>query len=257
MPNDRNAITNRIIHLNSNIMSKSDYVPRTHSGFNSWQQTIAQFVATNAAAWGVSATLAAELATRTAAFALLYAAIGNHNTRTLQQVSAFNEYRIGYTTFLRQLVQGQLVNNPVIPYDEKIAMGLHPRSGARPERPTIVTHPVLSYTGFSGGLVQFECTNSSDGRAARPVNSDGVELYITVESSKPAGSQPLPLEAQPEPTPAVVVQQRTVQSSKTRFNYQFGLEERGMRFSVYGRWYNNNDRKKDGPVGPVMQGYIS
>lgn len=234
-------------------MAKQDYVPRTHAGFRSWQQTIDQDVTVNATAWGVPAALVTDLNTNATTFEGLYTKIDNKATRTQEQVTAFNQFRVTYTAFLRQLVQGYLVNNPVIAYSEKIAMGLNPRTGARTERPTITSYPIVSFKNMEGGFMRFDCANSDDGRSARPENADGVELYLQLntETPEPTADEDGVLVAE-----AVTTETRIVQSSKTRFTYQFGLEERGNQFTVYGRWYNNSDRSKDGPFGATVTGYI-
>ena len=235
-------------------MAKQDYVPRTHAGFKSWQETINADVTTNATAWAVPATLVAELNTKSAEFESLYSEIDNKNTRTLQQVAAFNQNRIAYTYFLRQLVQGYLVNNPSILYSEKIAMGLNPRTGSRTERPTITSYPIVSFKNIEGGFMQFDSKNSEDGRSARPANADGVELHLQLKTEKPlqVADEDGVLVAN-----AATTDTRIIQSSKTRFIYQFGPAERGNQFTVYGRWYNNSDRSKDGPFGATVTGFIS
>lgn len=234
-------------------MGQTDYVPRTHAGFRTWQETINTNVTDNATNWGVPAALVTDLNAKSVEFELLYTKIDNTNTRTLQQVSAFNQNRIAFTSFLRQLVQGYLVNNPVIPYDQKIAMGLNPRTGARTKRPTITAYPIISFSNIEGGFMRFDCRNSEDGRSARPANADGVELQIAIVTPVTDAVG----EESEAATKAVTTETRIVQSSKTRFTYQFGPAERGKSFTVYGRWYNNSDRSKDGPIGATVTGFIS
>lgn len=238
-------------------MAKKDYVPRTHKGFNSWQKTIADHVIANAAAWGIPNALVTELTTWKDDFRPLYEAIDNRNTSTFQQIAAFNAYRIEYTTFLRKLVQSSLVNSIVVPYDMKIAMGLNPRKGGRPERPSIASRPMLGYKSLGGAKIYFECSDSEDGRKARPENSDGVEFYITVGTSKPVPTPVEPQQGAEAPVAEVKGTEFVVQSSKARFSYQFKLEDRGKEFSACARWYNNNDRAKDGTIGPTLIGFIS
>ncbi len=235
-------------------MAAQDYVPRTHAGFNTWQNTINTTVTANATAWGIPAPLVTQLGNDSVTFANFYKDITNRNTRTLEQVSAFNQNRISYTTFLRQLVQGYLVNNPAIAYSEKIAMGLNPRSGSRTERPDITAKPLISFKNMDGGFVRFDIKNSEDGRSARPENADGVELHIQITTDAASGTAD---SGEVEVAEAVTVETRIVQSSRSRFTYQFGPSERGKQVSVYGRWYNNSDRKKDGPFGATVTGFIS
>lgn len=233
-------------------MARPDYVPRSHASLDSWQRQINTTVTTNAAAWAIPPSLVTELNDRSATFANLYKPVENRETRTQKQVAAFNQFRISYTVFLRQLVQAYLVNSPVVPYDEKIAMGLNPRTGSRGTRPTIKAVPVIELNNGKGGLMYFDCMNSEDGRSARPNNADGVELYIQMEGLKVADSVII----EEEPALKQLANTFTIQSSKSRFTHAFGLENRGKQFTVYGRYYNNSDRSKDGPYGSMVTGYI-
>jgi hypothetical protein len=237
---------------NTTIMARPDYVPRKHADLDSWQRNLNTMVSTNATAWAIPATLVTELNDRSSTFGALYKPVENRETRTPQQVAAFNQFRISYTAFLRQLVQGYLVNNPVIPYDEKIAMGLNPRTGSRSSRPSIKATPVIELTNGTGGVVYFDCRNSEDGRSARPDNADGVELHIEIEGMKVADS----LIDVEEPTMAQLDNKLTLRSSKSRFKHAFGLENRGKQFTVYGKYYNNSDSTKNGEVGSMVTGYI-
>lgn len=229
-------------------MARPDYVPRTHEGLDSWQRTINDSVTLNAASWGIDPAKVAELNNKSTQFNGYYAKIENRNTRTLQQVAAFNQYRIEYTTFLRQLVQGSLVNNDLISYAEKIGMGLNPRTGARPERPKITSTPVIEIAGMGGGKMEFICIDSADGRTKRPSNADGVELLIEVTMSKVTNKD----------TGEVVTVKDTVtfRSSKTRVSHQFTEAQRGKSFSVKGLWYNNTDPAKNGNYGNVVSSFV-
>lgn len=102
--------------------------------------------------------------------------------------------------------------------------------------------------------MRFDCSNSEDGRSARPANADGVELHIQLASVVHTQTTD---DDGVLATNAIATETRIVQNSKTRFTYQFGTNERGQKFTVYGRFYNNSDRSNDGPFGAMVTGYIS
>jgi hypothetical protein len=236
-------------------MARPDYVPRTHSGFNTWQRTISEFVTANAAAWNIDAATVTLLTNKSTAFGTLYQSIVNRQTRTLQQVADFNQNRIEFTTFLRQLVQGSLVNNALISYADKIAMGLNPRTGSRSERPIINSMPIISVRAIGGGVMEFTCADSTDGRSARPDIADGVllQMNINMGAAKPPPNQGL--EPQP-PIPVDVTELVAISSSRTRVRHAFTEAQRGKTFTIAGRWYNNTDRSKDGPIGSTVSGFV-
>jgi hypothetical protein len=238
-------------------MKKKDYVPRTHSKFKSWKQTIREFVVANAAAWGIATSVVDELEARCDAFDVLYDIIDNPATRTLEQVTEFNVVRIALTAFLRQLVQSSLVNSNLVSYSQKIAMGLNPRTGVRSERPAITTTPVIQLRTIAGALMEFSCEDSDTGRKARPEESDGVELIVSVKMGTSAEKPPLGPDPGPVLPPVEIIETIRLTNSKCRFNYEFSEAMRGKTFSVRGRWFNNSDHKKDGTLGNAVVGIVS
>lgn len=230
-------------------MSK-DYVPRSRSALYVWQENIDVMVTANAVAWNVPATVVTELNTKASEFQVLSNAVKKKETRTPQQVAAYYHYRDSYVKFLRQLVQGYLVNNPDVPYDDKIAMGLNVRSGSRSARPAITTTPIVAFKSLAGGFMRFDCENAADGRSAIPNNADGVELHINVEVETEQANE------DGEVVTVTETKALLLQSSKARYTYEFGLDLRGSKFTVSARYYNNSDRAKDGPFGSTVVGFI-
>jgi hypothetical protein len=110
---------------------------------------------------------------------------------------------------------------------------------------------VIEITSMGGGLMEFICTDSADGRAKRPVNSDGVKLLITIAMGKPTSTVP------GEPAPVEVVQELTLTNSKARFRHAFSADQRGKQVTVKGLWYNNTDSAKNGVYGNSVSSYIS
>jgi hypothetical protein len=229
-------------------MASKDYVPRTQSGFKNWQQTVLQFVTTNAAVWAIDAATVQGLTDRNTAFNSLYDMVSNRKTCTLQQVAAYNEMRKDYISFLRQLVQGSLVNNPLVAYDDKVAMGLNIRPDYKPERPAITSFVDISINAVGGGTMEFVCKDSTDGRSKRPANADGLLLEITVVMGQNTDTD----------TGEVtdITEQFTIPSSRTRVRHTFTAAQRGKPFSVVGKWYNNTDHSKDGNWGNSVSGFV-
>ncbi len=214
-------------------MANKDYVPGDNSTFNNWQQVITDKVTQNGMQWGVPTGMMTELQTRNMAFAPLYTAISNSQTRNKQQITAYNTAKKPYVTFLRTLVQGYLVNNPVVPSDEKTAMSLNLRSG-RTARPKITVTPVLSLQPLGGGMVRFTARVPGDsGRASMQRDSDGLELEVEFQLpySGP-GENPNPIE------------RYTV--IRTRANFVEETKKVGYTMRVRARYINTNSPEKSG-----------
>ncbi len=235
-------------------MKRPDYVPKSHDGLKTWQNTINTMVSDNANNWGIDAAVVARLNADSATFALLFQKIDNRNVRTLQQVAEFNQFRVAYVAFLRQLVQGYLINNPLVSYSEKIAMNLNPRTGGYTRRTKIGPTPNILIHSRGNGMMEFVCTDSTANRAALPDNADGVELHISVNMGPQAGTA---TGTDAEPAKVEVVQHFTVSSSRSRVSHQFTDAQRGKTFTVRGRYYNNTNRANDSSMGSSSSDIVS
>lgn len=221
-----------------------DYIPGGNTAFFEWQEFLTGKVNVNGAAWGIPATVVSELDGRSTAYGLLYQSISNKQVRTPQQVEAHRVGRREFTTFLRQLVQGSLVNNALIPFDEKRAMGLNPRGG-RGSRPQIEDIPVLTLSAMGGGRVRFEVRMpNTTGRARMHPASNGAELrvYFTKAGGLPPRTSE-PGEPLPQPTESHEV--HTV--LRTRAVFTEDTDMQGHTLHMQARYVNTSAPSKSGP----------
>lgn len=231
---------------------KTDYIPGRNSDFHGFQQFLTDQVTLNLATWGIPADVGAELTSQNTAYNALYAAIFNKEVRTPQQVEAHRQGRRTYTAFLRQLVQGYLVNNPVISFDEKRAMGLNPRDG-RNSRPQITVMPVPTLRALGGGMVRFEFRVPGDSnRASIHPASNGVEVKVYFSG----GGRPMP------PMPPMPDQGDTVNPPdnqgrqdahevhtvlRTRAIFVEEVGNQGRTMHLQARYVNTSHPQKSGP----------
>jgi hypothetical protein len=250
-------------------MSK-DYIPRNNSKFMSFQDYLNAQVTINAAAWNVPAAEATALSTWSAGFEPLFFTITNKTTRSRGQVIAFDNYRKDYVAFLRPFCQGYLVNNPLIPMSDRVAMGFSPRGlNPRTERAKITTAPVTGLKALGGGLVRFSFkVEASNKRSARQADSNGVEVYYKL-LSQPQKVEPIvvledSLEAAADngvntgadaglPTDGY----KNMFSTRARFVHQFSIGDIGKTLHVYARWVNTSDATKSGQVSMVSITVVS
>lgn len=222
----------------------NDYIPGGNGSFHEWQQFLTEKVTANGAAWNILATVTNDLVTQNAVYNTLYANIKIKQVRTTQQVDAHKVGRRSYTTFLRQLVQGYLVNNPLIPFDEKRAMGLNPRDG-RGKREKIVEIPVLSLVTIGGAFMRFEVRMpGTSGRARMHPEANGVELRVYF--TKGGSSAPRPSEEGQQV--ALPMEAREVHTVlRTRAVFIEDTKMQGYTMHVQARYVNTSDPDKSGP----------
>jgi hypothetical protein len=233
-----------------------DYIPTTLSSYNDWQASLVETVTTNEVPWGLDAGQLATLQTNSATYKPLYAAIKHTETRTPQQVYAHDTYKKTYTKFLRGYVQGQLVNNILIPADNLVAMGLNPHLYIRAARPTITSYPAIALSTQGGGKIRFRCTVPDSDSKGRHSDSNGIELFYVTESASKTVNP-----VDPTPSEKVAEQEQeflaSIFSPRANFVHGFGLSQVGKVLRVYGRWVNLSDASKNGPFSGIGSIVIS
>lgn len=244
-----------------NIMSSSkDYIPGNASQFNTFQANLSTQVSANAPAWNIPAIIATDLSTRSVAFGLVYAPIVNEETRTRQQMLAYNAFRKSYDAFLRSFCQSFLTNNVVIPIDQRKALGLNPRGLNPPSKRTkITTSPIVKLVPMGGGEVKFMFkVEASNKRTGRHPESNGVNVYyrfLPINAAVPAPPVPVPPPANQPQDGAPDTDAKTSDelngiptdgfehyfSTKANFTKQLGLSNIGKVLHVYAQWVNTTD----------------
>lgn len=234
-----------------------DYIPSKLKAYYDWQENLVDTVTSNATTWGIDTTVLNELQANAATYKPLYMAIKNKPTRTAQQVSAHDVYKKTYTKYLRTFVQAELVNNPLIPIDALVGMGLNPHLYIRTERPKITDKPSIVPENVGGGEVRFRCTQPGIDSKGRHPESNGIELFYVLESvaAKVNPVDPVPSEsAEPKPEDAFLP---SIFSTRANFIHGFGVNHVGKVLRVYGRWVNTADRAKSGPCCNAVSLVIS
>ncbi len=192
----------------------------------------------------------------------LYAAITNVETRSRQQVLAYNNFRTENDPMLREFCQGFLTNNMLIPIDQRKAMGLNPRGlNPRTTRGKITTAPIVSVSAKGGGEVKFGFkVEASNARTARHPLSNGVDVFYRVAPISATAPVPPPIPVGPtEPsadsgnaTPAEAKAGLPSAdgfehyfNTRASFTRQMPLADIGKALHVYAQWVNTSDPTKN------------
>ncbi|MDB4655923.1 hypothetical protein OAE48_03650 [Flavobacteriales bacterium] len=243
-----------------------DYIPSNNNDFFNFQDFLNVEVTTNATAWNIPAAEQTALDNWSIGYAGVYKNITNVETRTRQDVLAHDEYKLDYIAFLRPFCQGYLVNNPLIPISERVAMGLNPRGLNPPsQRPKITTAPVSGLKALGGGLVRFAFkVEDSNKRSARQEDSNGVEVFFKLVSQ---ASKPEPIVVLEDSLTAETEKAadsglptddyKNMFSTRARFVKQLEIADIGKTMHVYARWVNTSDATKNGPFSMVSTMVVS
>jgi|GEM_PF-2129958 len=234
-----------------------DYIPTTAYTFNSWQLNLVNTVNTNATTWGFTPAEVSDLSTRSGDYRHVYEPFSNKDTRNAQQISAYHFYTGGYQKYLRNLVQQRLVNNPLVPRDMLVGMGLNPHDTPRSVRPDIVLSPIMTMENLGRGKVKVVARQQgSDSRGRNPY-SNGVTVYYNLEN---VGTKNNPVDPEPTPTPEEPKADTFANSrfnSKAQFTIDFGLGSVGKVLRIYAQWTNTSDASKSSPFSTIVSMVVS
>jgi hypothetical protein len=262
-----------------------DYIPRPNEDFKLFEGYVVTVITPNAAAWNIPAVQSALLTTWSLGYLPLYNAIAIKSIRTQQQVTAHDVYRKDYESFLRKFLQGFVVNNILIPVDERTAMGLNPRGlNPRSARPKITTPPIPYLQPKGGGSMRFRFQmEETGGRPKRHPDSDGVDVYYCIlDQDAPPPAAPVVVESQPAPpangntaaAPTLMSAKGSIRvnavntdqtedgyeiyfSTRAQFTKQLNIADRGKVLHIYARWVNNVKPENSGPFSSVVKSIIS
>lgn len=244
--------------------TERDYMPTPNSEFLLFEGDVVDKIVPNAVAYNIPATQVTLLQSWSAGYAPLFNAISIKKNRTTQQIVAHDVYRKDYEAFLRQFIQGFVVNNVLIPMDVRVGMGLRPRGyNPRSKRPKITTFPSALVLAMGGGLIRFEFrVVGTGGRAHRHPYSDGVEIYFQITTSiQPPPVAPVTVEA--EEAEEILGTNQTESdydthfSTRAMFTKQLSVGDKGKYLHLYARWVNNVNPTLSGPFSPVTTTVIS
>jgi hypothetical protein len=240
------------------------YMPSSNNDFIIFEGEIVDVIVPNAVTWNIPAAQVATLQTWSVGYAPLFNAIKNTANRTHMQIVAHNVYRKQYEAFLRTFIQSFVVNNILIPVDQRVGMGLNPRGyNPRSKRPKIETVPVISLRPLGGGLMRFSFrVIDTDGRSKIHPDSDGVEIYFEILTSEADMSEAPVTEVNKKAVSILGTSQTesgfdTHFSTRAIFRKQLSIDDKGKTLYIYARWVNNTNPELSGNFSAVTSAVIS
>ena len=239
--------------------------------FYSFIQNLSATVGANAAAWNLPPQPVTDFLDAITAFGPVFQQVNNDETRTRQQMVAYQTARAELEHTVRAFVQSFLANNATIPMADRVSMKLNPR-GFTPRQPKskINVAPVISLTALGGGLVRLRFKRpDSTGRASVLPDSTGIAFYFRFQPLGTAPVPPPPAPPKPEPlneqgtAPEAEGKQNKVAGLPSHNGYelevvtrasierQVSLDRIGSVMHVFAQYINSSAPIKNGPYSMV------
>jgi len=215
-------------------MGGINYIPVKDSDFDIWQKNIVAQVTANQVAWGIPAAIVASINAPKTLWETKYAPTTNPQTCTSAQTQAKNDARKAYESFLRKLVDGALLYNPMVSDEQRREMRLHVHDKKPSPAPVPTSWPLMVLLSGKGNQVNIvfkqEPDESGTSRRAKPEHVARFEVCYKIGDPAPVDATDCPNKESATRSPLILT---------------FKGADLGKKLYVYGRWINT--RNQPGP----------
>jgi hypothetical protein len=162
-----------------------DFLPHKDAELLAWSVAFSEQITATPTAFGLTAPQATAYAALHTAFATALATVTNPLTRTRGGVSAKNVARTTLKTSARDLAR--IINAfPAITNQQRIDLGLNPRTGAITPINPPTEQPKLSVVGAVGRTLKVKLQGQDTSRRGKPAGVTGASVFSFVGSAAPA-----------------------------------------------------------------------
>ena len=210
------------------------YMPQAQAEFHDWLANFSTLVSKNPWAYGLLPSDAEYIASQTAYWKKAYQPVTSPATKTAQTVAAKDTARVIVSSIVRVFAQN-IANCPGVSVDNKIALGLNPRTSPPAPITAPSTSPALALqhvTPLSAVLRYRDSVNGVSGKA-KPYGVTQCQIFGQTSDTPVADRTTMPLFA-------------TV--TKSPFLLNFSGAQGGKQFYCAARWMT-----RTGLVGPWSQ----
>lgn len=215
--------------------SKS-YIPAKDSAFDGWLANFATLVAAGPGTYGLSAADAATISGIQGAWADAYAVCGSPTTKTAAAVAAKNTERVTATAQVRVFAQ-QVANNPGVSSDNKVALGLNPKTSLPGPITPPASNPTLSIqsAGNLSLIVRYRDSVASPSVKSKPAGVVACQIFYGVSEAP------------------ITVQEaagRIMSATKSPTTLTFTSADAGKQVYLWGRWVTRTGGSS--PWSPII-----
>jgi len=165
----------------------SSYIPTKQEAQATWGSNFSTLITATPALYGLSAADASIIATATSAFTTALNTALDPSTKTSVTVAAKDTARANWLTVVRPYAQ-QIAGSPGVTPDDKIALGLNPRTSTPTPIPAPSTSPLLTFIAATPGQHTLRAAdqNTPDTRG-KPAGVTQLQLYRFIGTTTPTG----------------------------------------------------------------------
>lgn len=211
------------------------YIPPRDADFNNWIDNFSTLLTAAPATYGLLASDATAVASLNSTWAAAYALAVNPSTRTPVTVAAKDTARITAQAGIRPYAV-QISLNPGVLVDDKIAIGVNPRTSTPTPITTPTTWPIVTLA--SGAplqqIVRYRDYTSSPTSKGKPYGVVALQLFAKASTTPILDPTLLPLKATLTKSPGTI---------------DWISADAGMQAYVAGRWITRKGLV--GPSGPI------
>lgn len=198
------------------------YLPTKDALLDNWLTNFTTLITASPATYGLTGTDASNIATAIAPWTAAYALVTSPTTKTATTVSAKNTAKVNTLAIIRPYAQ-QISLNPGVTSDNKIALGLNPRTST----PTPITppgsNPILTFQSAANlsAIIRYRDSSASVSVKSKPYGVKTCQVFGMTSATPITDPTVLPLKV-------------TATKSPTLLTFTSG--QAGMQFYCAGRW---------------------
>jgi hypothetical protein len=162
-----------------------DFLPSKDADLLAWSVNWSARITSTPTAYGLTAAMATAYSTLHDSFASLLSRATEPSTRTRGAVAAKNDARRLLKAQARDLAR--IVNAfPAITNEQRLDLGLNPRSGTQTPIQPPTESPVLEVVAANGRILKLKIHSPSSPRRGKPDGVNGSSVFSFVGSAPPA-----------------------------------------------------------------------
>jgi hypothetical protein len=181
------------------------YMPAQQAAFTSWLNNFSTLISEGPSAYGLLPSDAATIAALNATWSAAIAPIDSPATKTAQAVAAKDTARVVVSAQARTYAQS-IANNPGVSVDNKIALGLNPKTSTPSPISPPSTFPVLALQAQTPLQVTLRYRDSAASVSvkAKPFGATACQIYGMASATPVTLRSTLPMIAMPTKSPFVL-----------------------------------------------------
>jgi hypothetical protein len=170
------------------------YIPNRDSMLSNWLANFSSLISAAPALYGLLSSDGTTIAAAVAGFQAAYALVTSPTTKTAQTVSAKNTQRVLVLAIVRPYAQ-TIGLNPGVTSDNKIALGLNPKTSTPSPISAPTTNPVLTIQslGNKNAILRYRDSAASVSVKGKPYGVKQIRVYGMVSATPVADPTLLPL----------------------------------------------------------------